>query len=270
MGLLYDAIVSGRGQGLTQITQLFTDQIHLNDAGNYLISLVQFAAISGRSPIGLTDRLTGEWGQAYGSWTTDQTILFQHIAWEAATRALGARLAPGTVLPQLVLGTTANETLNGGQGHDRVYGNRGNDTINGQNGNDLLSGERGHDSLNGGAGNDFLLGGNDRDLLIGGSGNDRLHGEAGNDTLTGGAGADDFVFSRRGGADRVTDFTRTQGDQIFLDDALWTGTRSASQVVTSFATVTADGVLFNFGTNGTLLLQGVTSTAGFAALIEIY
>jgi Ca2+-binding RTX toxin-like protein len=173
-------------------------------------------------------------------------------------------------LPQLVLGTTAHETLNGGQGHDRVYGNRGNDTINGHNGHDLLSGERGHDSLNGGAGNDFLLGGNDRDLLIGGLGNDRLHGEAGNDTLTGGAGADDFVFSRRGGSDRITDFTRSQGDQIFLDDALWTGTRSASQVVTSFATVTSEGVLLNFGTNGTLLLQGVTSTAGLAALIEIY
>jgi len=270
MGLLYDAIVTGRGQGLTQITQLFTDQMHLNDAGNYLISLVQFAAISGRSPIGLTDRLTGECGQAYGGWTTEQTILFQHVAWEAAARALGARLAPGTVLPQLVLGTTANETLNGGQGHDRVYGNRGNDTINGHNGNDLLSGERGHDSLNGGAGNDLMLGGNDRDLLIGGLGNDRLHGETGNDTLTGGAGADDFVFSRRGGADRITDFTRTQGDQIFLDDALWTGTRSAAQVVTSFASVTAEGVLFNFGANGTLLLQGVTSTTGLAAMIEIY
>jgi hypothetical protein len=29
-------------------------------------------------------------------------------------------------------------------------------------------------------------------------------------------------------------------------------------------------VLFDFGTNGKLLLQGVTSTAGLAALIEIY
>lgn len=270
MGLLYDAITTGRGQGLTQITQLFTDQIHLNDAGNYMISLVQFAAISGRSPIGLTDRLTGEWGQAYGGWTTDQTILFQHIAWEAAARAPGARLLPGTVMPLLVLGTTGADSLSGGNGHDRVYGNRGNDSLNGLNGHDLLSGERGHDRLDGGAGNDFLLGGNDRDLLIGGSGNDRLHGEAGNDTLTGGTGADDFVFARRGGADRITDFNRAQGDQIFLDDALWSGTRSAAQVVSSFATVKAEGVLFNFGTNGSLLVQGVTTTSGLAALIEIY
>jgi hypothetical protein len=270
MGLIYDAVVTGRGMGITQITQLFTDNIHLNDAGNYLISLVQYAAISGRSPIGLTDQITGEWGQTYGGWTTDQTILFQHIAWEAAARALGARLAPGSVMPLLVQGNRNSETLNGGQGHDRVYGNRGNDIINGHNGNDLLSGERGHDQLFGGKGHDLLLGGNDRDLLVGGAGNDRLHGEAGNDVLTGGTGADDFVFSRQGGADRITDFNRAQGDQIWLDDALWSGSHTEAQVLASFARVTAEGVLFNFGTNGTLLLQGVTSTSGLAALIEIF
>ena len=134
MGLLYDTIAVGRANGITQITQLFTDQIHLNDAGNYLISLVQYAAISGRSPIGLTDRLTGEWGQVYSGWTDDQTILFQHIAWEAAARAPGARLVPGTILPQLVLGNSANETLTGGNGDDRVYSALGNDLITGLNG----------------------------------------------------------------------------------------------------------------------------------------
>jgi serralysin len=109
-----------------------------------------------------------------------------------------------------------------------------------------------------------------RTALISGPGNDRLHGEAGNDTLTGSVGADHFVFSSRDGADCITDSTCTQSDQIFLDDVLWTCTRSAAQVVTSFSTVTAEGVLFNFGTIGTLLLQGVTSTTILAALIEIY
>ena len=270
MGLLYDTIAVGRANGITQITQLFTDQIHLNDAGNYLISLVQYAAISGRSPIGLTDRLTGEWGQVYSGWTDDQTILFQHIAWEAAARAPGARLVPGTILPQLVLGNSANETLTGGNGDDRVYSALGNDLITGLNGHDLLAGERGHDRIYGGNGDDFLLGGNDRDLLVGDAGNDRIHGEFGNDTMTGGTGADEFMFSRRGGADRITDFSLAQGDQLVLDDILWTGTRSAAQVVSSMATVTAEGVLFNFGTNGTLLLQGLTTTNGLAGLIEIY
>lgn len=270
MGLLYDTVTAGRGMGLTQITQLFTDQIHLNDAGNYLISLVQYAAITGSSAVGLTDRLTGEWGQPFGGWTTDQTILFQHIAWEAAARAPGARLAPGTVLPLLLRGTTANETVTGGNGDDRLYASRGADHVYGQNGRDLLAGERGADRLFGGAGHDFLLGGNDADRLSGDAGNDRLHGEAGNDTLTGGTGADDFVFARGGGVDRITDFSVAARDQLMLDDALWTGSRSAAQVVSSFAKVTADGVQFNFATHGTILLQGVTTTTGLAGLIEIF
>lgn len=270
MGLLYDTIIAGRGLGLTQITQLFTDQIHLNDAGNYLISLVQYSAITGRSGVGLTDRLTGEWGQPYGGWTADQTILFQHIAWEAAARAPGARLAPGTVLPQHLRGTTANETLSGGNGDDRIYASRGADLVSGSNGQDLLAGERGADRVFGGAGHDFLLGGNDSDLLSGDAGNDRLHGESGHDTLTGGTGADDFVFARSGGADRITDFSGAGGDQLILDDALWTGSRTAAQVVSGFARLTAEGVLFNFGANGTVMLQGVTTTTGLAALIEIY
>lgn len=269
MGMMYDAAISGRGMGITQIQQLFTDQIHLNDAGIYLISLVQYAAITGRSPIGLTDKLTGEWGQPYTGWTTDQTILFQHIAWEAAARAPGAILVRGSVLPQLVIGTNSNETLQGGNGHDRVYGNRGNDTINGGNGDDIVAGERGHDQLYGGDGNDLLLGGLNNDFLFGGNGSDRLHGEAGNDQMTGGAGADDFVFARGGGIDRILDFSVSQRDQLMLDDSLWTGARTASQVISSFATVTAEGVLFNFGTGGTLLLQGLTTTIGLAALIEI-
>ncbi len=279
MALMYDAATSGRGMGITQIQQLFTDQIHLNDAGNYLISLVQYAAITGRSPIGLTDQLTGEWGQFYTGWTSDQTILFQHIAWEAAARAPGASLVRGSVLPQLVIGTNSNEALQGGNGHDRLYGNQGNDTMNGGAGDDIVSGERGHDILYGGTGKDFILGGTNNDWLFGDAGddrlygeqgNDRLHGMQGNDSLTGGSGADDFVFSLGGGADRVTDFSVAQKDQLLLDDALWTGTRSAEQVVSSFASVTAQGVLFNFGSGGTLLLQGLTTKTGLAAWIEIY
>ena len=269
MGLLYDAVTAGRGLGLTQITQLFTDQIHLNDAGNYLISLVQYSAISGRSGVGLTDKLTGEWGQPYTGWTADQTILFQHIAWEAAARAPGARLATGAILPHLRLGGSGDDSLRAGNGDDRLYGSHGNDTLLGFKGHDLIAGEQGNDLLYGGAGNDLLLSGAGNDRLLGDAGNDRLHGEAGNDTLTGGSGADDFVFLRRGGADRITDFSVAAGDQLMLDDALWSGSRSATQVVASFASVTAEGVLFNFGAKGSVLLQGLTSTSGLAAQIEI-
>ncbi len=159
MGLLYDSIAAGRGLGLTDIRQLFTDTIHPNDAGNYLISLVQYAAITGRSAVGLTGSLMGEWGQPYTGWTAEQTVLFQHIAWEAAARAPGARLASGTALPQLLLGTAGNDALTGGTGDDRLYGANGNDVLTGGKGHDLMAGERGNDRLTGAAGNDFLLGG---------------------------------------------------------------------------------------------------------------
>lgn len=270
LGLLHDSIIAGNGLGLTSITQLFSDQIHLTNAGNYLISLVQYSAITGRSGVGLTDDLTTQWGQAYTGWTTDQTILFQHIAWEAAARAPGARLAPGTVLPQLVQGSSAADNRSGGNGDDRAYGYGGADRLTGLNGHDLLSGGRGNDRIFGGADNDYLIGGSDADLLVGDAGNDRLRAGTGNDTLTGGSGADDFVFTRNGASDRITDFSVAAQDQLQLDDAIWGGGRTAAQVVSSFARVTTDGVLFTFSATDKLLLQGVTTTTGLAALIEIF
>ena len=270
MALLYDSVAAGRGEGLTHINQIFADTIHLNNTGNYMIALLQAATITGSSGVGLTDSLYGEWGERFGGWTTDQTVLLQHVAWEAAATAPGALLAKGTILPQVMLGASRNETLTAGNGDDRLYGNRGNDLINGLNGQDLLSGEHGNDLLYGGNGNDLLLGGAGKDALYGGAGNDRLHGQAANDVLTGGTGADDFVFSRGGGADRVADFSLRQSDQLMLDDALWTGRLSTAQVVTQFARVTPEGVLFDFGKSGSLLLQGVTTTAGLSAAIEIF
>lgn len=69
------------------------------------------------------------------------------------------------------------------------------------------------------------------DLLIGGSGNNRLEGGVGADTLTGGAGADVFQYrylghslaSASGGADKITDFTYSEGDRIDLSALAFTG-----------------------------------------------
>lgn len=77
---------------------------------------------------------------------------------------------------------------------------------------DRIEGRAGSDTLSGGAGND---------LMDGGAGNDRLNGEAGADMLTGGLGADIFEFtnitdSGPATADRITDFSRQQGDIISL------------------------------------------------------
>lgn len=65
----------------------------------------------------------------------------------------------------------------------------------------------------------FLIGNGGNDSLYGLRGQDYLSGGDGRDVLTGGAGADAFVFDRslsRGGVDRITDFSRSQSDNILL------------------------------------------------------
>lgn len=80
-----------------------------------------------------------------------------------------------------------------------------------------IIGNEGNNNLEGAAGNDSLIGGAGADNLVGGAGNDTLTGGIGADRLTGGAGADRFFFTDPlEGADRITDFTKQQGDKILL------------------------------------------------------
>lgn len=119
----------------------------------------------------------------------------------------------------------------GGAGNDSVYGGTNSDTVYGGSGDDLVAGDRGDDLVYGGFGNDRVFGNDDNDILYGGAGddtmsggngNDILYGGIGSDVLTGGPGADVFVFdsvaeSPEGvGRDRITDFSRVQGDKIDL------------------------------------------------------
>ncbi|MEH7829149.1 calcium-binding protein [Gemmobacter denitrificans] len=160
---------------------------------------------------------------------------------------------------------------------DKVGSFLGNTVIDGKGGNDRLSDLFGNNTLSGGAGNDTLLGGAGNDQLIGGLGADRMNGGAGddrmdggrsNDVLTSGAGADVIVFATGSGRDRVTDFS-LRNDTLLLDDALWTGTRSARQVVRDFGRDTGADVVLDFGRKGAIVLEGVSSLAGLADVIEI-
>jgi Ca2+-binding RTX toxin-like protein len=90
-------------------------------------------------------------------------------------------------------------------------------------------------------------------------------GEAGNDILTGGAGRYTFVFNA--GADRITDFC-IEVDKLVLDDALWSGTRSAARIIDDFAIVTDSDILFDFGGGNTLTLQDIGSAAGLDYIIS--
>ncbi len=77
---------------------------------------------------------------------------------------------------------------------------------------DILIGNDSDNSLSGLAGNDKLIGGAGKDTLLGG---------VGKDVLTGGKGADIFRFNSQATgkaiADKITDFSKAQGDLISLD-----------------------------------------------------
>ena len=121
----------------------------------------------------------------------------------------------------------------------------------------------------GGRGADEIYGNEVANVLKGGRGGDYIWGAAGNDRMTGNSGADQFAFYIGDGRDKVTDFTAGQ-DALWIWADLWGGAvKTAAEVVAEFAVVRNGVVVFDFGAEE-LTLQGVTSTAGLAATIEIF
>jgi serralysin len=140
----------------------------------------------------------------------------------------------------------------------------------GNKGGNVLIGLGGGDHLAGGAGADRLNGGTGDDNLTGGTGNDRLTGAAGWDRLWGGDGADDFVAGGNFGHDVIRDFSTREGDDLWLNNTLWSGTLTANQVVNRYADVVRGDVVFDFGHGEVIVLDGVGSLSGIAAAIEIF
>lgn len=72
MAAVYDAIAAGEAPGLSRIEELFSDNIHINETGAYLIALAHFGVIYNRDPrmvparvggMGPQDAATAEWMQ---------------------------------------------------------------------------------------------------------------------------------------------------------------------------------------------------------------
>lgn len=155
-------------------------------------------------------------------------------------------------------GGKGSDLIEGGSAKDYIEGNTGHDTLEGNSGYDTLKGNDGDDLLKGQKGDDTLYGGNGEDTLSGGSSDDSLYGGGDDDVLTGGSGADRFVFKNNYDADRVTDFDNNT-DTIVLDDNLWSGSRSVSQVINDFATIVSGNAVFDFGGGDILTIEGVGS-----------
>ena len=83
----------------------------------------------------------------------------------------------------------------------------------------------GDDVIYGQNGNDVILAGSGADSVFGQSGDDTINGGLGNDTLTGGGNNDTFVFDTSldaiNNVDTITDFNANTGDQIQLDQTIF-------------------------------------------------
>lgn len=163
-----------------------------------------------------------------------------------------------------VFAGSGNDTLQGGNGDDVFYGDGGHDEIRARLGDDTVYGGANMDFIDTGEGNDLAYGGLGRDTLFLGNGADRFvdtnqTGAFGSDTITGGAGADTFAFGALISDEVITDF-EVGVDNLELASAL-AGGMSTTQIV-SEALITTDGVQINFGMGQSILLQGLTSTAG--------
>ncbi|TLP67335.1 hypothetical protein FEE96_08310 [Parasedimentitalea maritima] len=84
MGRLDDAILAGTVPGLTHISDVFADDIHPNDIGFYYLSLLQYAVLTGDTPVGLPHELNDRWGAKFDPPSAQLAKRLQHIAWEAA------------------------------------------------------------------------------------------------------------------------------------------------------------------------------------------
>ncbi len=79
---LYDSIEAGAVPGITDISQLFSDDIHLTDQGKYFVACVHFAMIHRTSPVGLTRQLQVWWGGDFDPPSEELALVMQRIAWE--------------------------------------------------------------------------------------------------------------------------------------------------------------------------------------------
>jgi Ca2+-binding RTX toxin-like protein len=135
-----------------------------------------------------------------------------------------------------------------------VFGDLGDDVVHGGGGADVVQGGAGDDTVVGDGGDDRVYGGKGDDLLSGGPGADWLFGDIGNDVLTGGDGPDRFCFPAGGGGlDMVADFSRSDGDVLWISAALAGG---FDEIAAHISASAAGDAVITLGAQ-TIVLAGV-------------
>ncbi|MBK6578423.1 MAG: hypothetical protein IPG17_19955 [Sandaracinaceae bacterium] len=82
MAALHDRIEAGQVPGITNLRDLFTDDVHLTNTGWYFIAMVQYATIFRRSPVGLPAATTNRFGEAIPPPPAAAVPVMQEVAWQ--------------------------------------------------------------------------------------------------------------------------------------------------------------------------------------------
>jgi hypothetical protein len=83
---LTERINAGTLPGITSFKDLFVDDIHLTNKGNYFVACVMYAALFKESPVGLTAAINNIYGTAYTNMpTSQQAQIMQEVAWQTVT-----------------------------------------------------------------------------------------------------------------------------------------------------------------------------------------
>jgi len=85
MARLYDDIQQNSVPGITNINQFFSDNIHTNSLGSYMIAMMHYACVFNQSPVGLSNNLLSNPPAGFQAPTSALATYLQNMIWEVVT-----------------------------------------------------------------------------------------------------------------------------------------------------------------------------------------
>lgn len=85
MARFHDDIPKGKVPGITQLNQLFSDQIHPNELGAYVIAMIHYACIYNKSPLGLPHDLLPSANASVQKPSKEFAEYVQAMVWDVVT-----------------------------------------------------------------------------------------------------------------------------------------------------------------------------------------
>ncbi|MBK8442050.1 MAG: hypothetical protein IPL35_00935 [Sphingobacteriales bacterium] len=116
--VLSDSIDAGAVPGISSLSDLFVDNIHVSLRGAYFIACVMYSCLNKTSPEGLPNALTDPWNTPYSTYTTEanpvptptQAAIFQQIAWQTASNYAKSGINTNTLTLSGAANVCTNDT----------------------------------------------------------------------------------------------------------------------------------------------------------------